>query len=130
MAKPRLVTPPAHQNTVVLASATSAQRVLLPDSWRENHVTLEMEGVNGWIRFGDDTVVADNTAVTTLVSELPTTFDGGECRYVADGGEKTWDMSLVRQSESDKQVYASIICSATGGYIRLSRTSGPIGRNT
>lgn len=124
-AKAAGITPPLESSTVVvLAGNTTAQRFKIPSAWRKEYFSVEADGVNVYVAFGGASVAADLTGTTTLDAEAIDTYDGGECRKVADGSEKHWDLSKITPWEKD--LYVSFDCDATAGYIRLGPTSGTV----
>lgn len=123
-AKAAAVTPPVAeaQNVIVRATVTSAERIQIPDAWRKVGVTLQAEGADVYVIFGDSTVAADNTATSTLTGEEVTAYDGGECIMIPDGSERYCDLSQI--DRHGQAVYLSHIASATGGYVRVWRSTG------
>lgn len=119
------VTPPYESNNVIVLSGnTTAQRMRLPDGWRREYVTVTAIGVNAGVLFGDDGVVADITATTTVTSEVPA-INATACAYVASGTSgKPWDLAQIVPHH--KNLYVSIDCDATAGTVRLERSSGKV----
>lgn len=124
-AKAAAVTPPVESNNVVvLDGSTTAQRIKLPDTWRKSWLTIQADGVNVGYVLGGATVAADLTGTTTITDEEIDTFDGGECKRVDDGGEKHEDLSQILRHAQD--LFISIDCDATAGYVVLIRSSGTV----
>lgn len=122
-AKASAITPPYESdNVVVLAGNTTAQRFKIPDSWRDQWLTIQADGVNIGYVFGGATVAADLTATTTLSSEEISAYDGGECKRCPSGQERHEELSQILPKVKD--LYLSIDCDATAGYIVLIRSSG------
>lgn len=123
-AKAAAVTPPvaAAQNVIVRSAVTSAERIQIPDAWRKAGITIQADGADVYVLLGDSTVAADSTATSTLTSEEVTAYDGGECVKIPDGSERYCDLSQI--DRHGQAIYLSHIASATGGYVRVWRSTG------
>lgn len=123
--KAAAVTPPVGgSNVIVRASVTSAERIKIPAAWRRSWLTIEADGVDVYVTLGDGTVAADSTGTTTLTSEEVSAYDGGECSKIPSGSEKPFDLSQLLPVDAD--LYLSHVASATGGYVRITRSSGHV----
>lgn len=125
------VTPPAQggNDLVVLASGTSAAILRVPDSWKTGWVQIRPRGVDTYYRLvgvpagnSAPTPGASASAVTTLSSGVISSHAAGVSEHVADGEAEPLDLSLL---DRDKDWYIDHIESATGGFLRIRRTSGP-----
>lgn len=123
------ITPPvAGKNLWVLASSASTQKLKLPNSWYRSYLTLQADGVDFWVVFSASSSadVASNAA-TTVASEEFTTFEGSEGYKIASGTSENFDLGmLLWEFEDSKEVYMAVIASATGGYLRILRSSGVV----
>lgn len=123
VSKAAAVTPPVPgSNIIVRASVASAERIKIPDAWRRGWVTIEADGVDVYFGFGGSTVAVDSTGTTTLSSEEVSAYDGGECSKIPSGAEKAVDLSQIQPVIQD--LYISHVESGTGGYFRMTLTSG------
>lgn len=126
------VTPPYEsKNLIVLASSASSSRVKLPASWRRSIITIQAEGVDLWVCFGGTSASAVKTAVTTLTSEAPSAQAAGLCQYIPAGQQRDFDLSLIVAKNPGNtsdivNTRLAWIASATGGYVRIIRSSGPV----
>lgn len=130
--KAAAITPPySGKNTIVLASATSSARLKFPASWRRSIVTIQADGVDVYVCFGDTTVTAVIAGATTLTSEAPSAHGTGECIKIPNGQEKHFDLALIDaknpgNANDQHAIRLAHIESATGGYVRIYRSSGPV----
>lgn len=118
------VTPPVGgKNTIVLPSSTSSARLRLPAAWRGAWITVQADGADAYVSFGDSAVIVSETAVSTVAAEEVTAHGAGECQKVADGGERPFNLSELAGVGA---LYLAHKESASGGYLRLIRSSGPV----
>lgn len=125
------ITPPYESKTViVLPGHTTAVRFQIPDDWRKQWLTVEVNGVAAGVLIGGATVVANLSATTNVSLDGGTgvttldTFDGGECVRIPDGGRRPWNLDLIHPNEAT--LYVSLVGDAIAGQIRLIRSSGPV----
>jgi hypothetical protein len=122
-------TPPVGgTNTIVLASATSSGRVRIPDAWLGSFVTIQADGVKAWVAFGGIAVEVDETDVSTVDgSTFAVTASGTwECQMVPENGSIDVNTAELLRTPIGEAVYMSHKSSATGGYVRLIRSSGRV----
>lgn len=126
-AKAASITPPVQgKNLWVFASSDSSTAIECHPSWNRSFLTIEADGVDVYVAFSDDpTATADPTATSTVTSGVITAVDGDECRKIPDGQERDFDLSALPWSSDDgKKLYLVIVSSASGGYVRVTRSSG------
>lgn len=111
-------------DTIILASAASSAALKIPEAWRNGWITIEPDGVTCYVGFSHaSATTVDQTAVSTITSNAVSAHGTGECLKIPDGAVKHFDMARVA---ARKEVDLFLIHkeSATGGYVRISRSSG------
>lgn len=128
------ITPPVKgKNLWVLASSATTQKIEVPASWYKNQITFQADGVDFYIVFGEEsTLDVDQAAASTVTSEAFASFEGSEGWKVPSGQEVTVDMTMVAMeatenaSPSSKKFYFAVDALATGGWLRILRSSGRV----
>lgn len=124
----RVKPPRLESDVVVLASATSSGRLRIPASWLGSYITVQAEGADVYVGFSTDASAAvDRTATTTVTSEVPN-FPATLPQRIPNGSQADFDLSLLEPLSAGQFWRLVHISSATGGYIRIIRSSGPASR--
>lgn len=111
-------------DTIIIASAASAARVAIPASWRNSYLTIHADGVDLGFAFTTSVSLAVSlSAVTTITSNAVASHGTGECEKLESGLKAHYDLRQLRDPGAGEWYFAHIE-SATGGFIRLTRSSG------
>ena len=128
-AKAASITPPVQgKNLWVFASSDTSAAIECHPSWNRSFLTIEADGVDVYVAFSSDpNATVDPTATSTVAGGVITAVDGDECRKIPDGQERDFDLSALPWTSDDgKKLYLVIVSSASGGYVRVTRSSGPV----
>lgn len=119
------VTPPlSGKNTIVLGSGTSSRRIKIPESWK-GWITIQADGCEAWVSFGGSTITAAPSATSTITSDELASNGTGECQHIPEDTSLPVNLDEIEKGPKDR-IYLADIESATGGYLRIIRSSGRV----
>lgn len=116
-AKALSVTPPVQgKNLWVLDTSTTSETMDIPGEWARAFITIQADGADVYLAFS-----ANKDAVVDPQSTEDT------CIKIPDGQHRSFDMAQLPWTADDaKKIFISLISSASGGFIRFHRSSGPV----
>lgn len=123
--KAAAVAPPEDGHVIVLASVTSVKLAGIPAEMRSRFVDIHAEGADCYFVFSDGvSVTVSETATTTYTSGDVVSYTTDGCGRIPAGETRSYDLSLVTMGPDAVALYFVHKESATGGYVRITPSSG------
>jgi len=110
----------------VRATVAASESIRLPDEFKRNHVSVQADGEDVYVRFGITAQTADDTAVSALGPPIVAAVNG--TAKVANGTTERFDLEKMFGSEhaDGGDIFMAHISPVGGQFMRFWRSSGRV----